>query len=127
MGGADGKIATHRQTFDSRASSIRWALTTGLRIFLQLWFSRRPMFWIPEGWMPGIVEWGLAFPRAPRGSVSIQVWGFAVGQVVAALLGVAVWLWARLVIPWRVAGAQAQAQAQVPTPAPPAQAQAQTH
>ena len=74
--------------------------------------------------MPGVVEWGLAFPRAPRGSVSIQVWGFAVGQVVAALLGVAVWLWTRLVVPRRVAGAQAQAQAPAPAPA---QAKARAH
>lgn len=32
--------------------------------------------------MPGYVEFLLAFPRAPRGSVSIQVWGIASGTVV---------------------------------------------
>ena len=40
------------------------------------------MFWIPRGWLPGYVEWALAFPRAPRGSVSIQIWGIACGTVV---------------------------------------------
>lgn len=50
------------------------------------------MFWIPEGWVPGYIEWGLSFPRAPIGSVSIQVWGFAVGQVVTLLSGVAAYL-----------------------------------
>lgn len=32
--------------------------------------------------MPGYVEFLLAFPRAPRGSVSIQVWGIACATVV---------------------------------------------
>lgn len=32
--------------------------------------------------MPRYVEWILAFPRAPTGSVSIQIWGFACATVV---------------------------------------------
>ena len=32
--------------------------------------------------MPGYVEWLLAFPRAPRGSVSIQIWGIACASVI---------------------------------------------
>lgn len=40
------------------------------------------MFWLPRGWVPGYVEWVLAFPRAPTGSVSIQVWGIACNTVV---------------------------------------------
>lgn len=39
--------------------------------------------------MPGYVEWLLAFPRAPRGSVSIQIWGVACGTIVQ-LVGAAV-------------------------------------
>jgi len=96
--GIDASIATHRATFDSRASSVRWLLTTGLRIFLQFWFSKQPIFWLPEGWVPGVVEWGLAFPRAPRGSVSIQVWSFAVGQVVSVLMVVVAWAYAQVVL-----------------------------
>jgi len=40
------------------------------------------MFWIPEGWVPGYVEWVLSFPKAPRGSVSINVWGIACKSVI---------------------------------------------
>lgn len=40
------------------------------------------MFWLPRGWVPGYVEWALAFPRAPRGSVSIQIWGIACATVI---------------------------------------------
>ena len=39
--------------------------------------------------MPGYVEWILAFPRAPTGSVSIQMWGIACATVVQ-LVGAAV-------------------------------------
>lgn len=42
--------------------------------------------------MPGYIEWILAFPRAPTGSISIQVWWIAcastivmVGEAVGAL------------------------------------------
>lgn len=33
--------------------------------------------------MPWYVEWVLAFPRAPSGSISIQVWGAACGIVIS--------------------------------------------
>lgn len=32
------------------------------------------MYWVPRGWVPGYVEWLLAFPKAPTGSVSIVTW-----------------------------------------------------
>ena len=40
------------------------------------------MFWIPVGWVPWYIEWMLSFPRAPIGSVSIQIWGIACATVV---------------------------------------------
>lgn len=40
------------------------------------------MFWIPKGWLPFWVEWILAFPRAPTGSVSIYIWSVACGSVI---------------------------------------------
>lgn len=52
---------------------------------MQFWFSKRPMFWLPQGWVPGLVEWGLSFPRAPVGAVSINVWAMACGSVIAML------------------------------------------
>lgn len=52
------------------------------------------MFWIPAGWVPYYVEWVLSFPRAPVGSVSINVWGIACASMLAlASEGVAaVWV-----------------------------------
>ncbi|THZ37181.1 protein get1 [Aureobasidium pullulans] len=47
------------------------------------WFSRQALFWLPQGWVPGYVEWLLAFPRAPKGSISIQLWGIACASVIS--------------------------------------------
>lgn len=40
------------------------------------------MFWIPAGWVPYYAEWILSFPRAPLGSVSINVWGIACASMI---------------------------------------------
>jgi hypothetical protein len=41
------------------------------------------MFWMPAGWVPYYAEWILSFPRAPLGSVSINVWGIACASMIA--------------------------------------------
>lgn len=41
------------------------------------------MFWMPSGWVPHYVEWLLSFPRAPLGSVSINIWGIACASMIA--------------------------------------------
>ncbi|KAI9048726.1 hypothetical protein LZ554_007557 [Drepanopeziza brunnea f. sp. 'monogermtubi'] len=68
--------------FDRAVSILRWLGTNGLRTFLQFWFSKQAMFWIPKGWVPYYAEWLLSFPRAPLGSVSIQSWTLACGAVI---------------------------------------------
>lgn len=82
-------LKSFKSTFDRTVTALRWIGTNGLRFFLQFWFSKRPLFWIPRGWVPGYVEWLLAFPRAPTGSVSIQIWGIACATIVQ-LVGAAV-------------------------------------
>ncbi|SLM40893.1 chd5 domain-containing protein [Lasallia pustulata] len=86
-------LQAFKTSFERYVSVARWLSTNGLRFFLQFWYSRRPLFWIPQGWLPGYVEWLLSFPRAPRGSISIQVWGAAcacaihlVGAAVTAIV-----------------------------------------
>lgn len=83
-----------KTTFDRVVTALRWIATNGLRLLLQFWFAKRPLFWVPSGWVPGYIEWLLAFPRAPRGSVSIQVWGIACATVVqlAGAAIVAAWV-----------------------------------
>ncbi|TVY59211.1 Protein get1 [Lachnellula cervina] len=71
-----------KSTFDSAISALRWVGTNGLRMLIQFWFQKQPMFWIPKGWVPYYAEWLLSFPRAPVGSISIQVWALACGAII---------------------------------------------
>jgi len=73
---------TTKSTFDSAVNTLRWLGTNGLRMLLQFWFSKQPMFWIPSGWVPYYAEWLLSFPRAPLGSISIQAWVLACGAII---------------------------------------------
>jgi len=51
-------------------------------MFLQFWYAKQAMFWIPQGWVPFYAEWLLSFPRAPLGSISIQAWSLACGAII---------------------------------------------
>lgn len=78
-----------RSTFDRVAGVLRWLGTQGLQFICNFWFGKDPMFWLPQGWVPYAVEWGLSFPRAPLGSVSVNVWSAACACVIG-LVGEAV-------------------------------------
>lgn len=43
------------------------------------------MFELPPGWVPYYVEWVLSFPRAPLGTISIQVWSTACATAIALI------------------------------------------
>jgi len=62
----------------------------GLRLSLQYMYKRRPLFWIPKGWLPYYAEWLLSFPMAPLGSVSIYMWSIACANVIQMLSNVLV-------------------------------------
>lgn len=85
----DKALNESRVSFDMTVKSVRWLSTTGLKFFLQIWYSKTPMFDLPRGWLTWQVEWVLSFPRAPLGTVSIQIWGGACATVIS-LVGDAV-------------------------------------
>ena len=87
-------LKTHRQTFTRITTTLRYFGTNGLRLLLQFYFAKTPLFWIPTGWVPNYAAFLLAFPRAPRGSVSVQVWGIACATVVQMVFtaGAAGWV-----------------------------------
>ncbi|KAF1960449.1 hypothetical protein CC80DRAFT_466280 [Byssothecium circinans] len=89
----DASLQTHRSTFTSTISTLRWLGTQGLRFILQFWFAKSPMFWMPAGWVPYYVEWILSFPRAPLGSVSINVWGIACASMIGLLAEAVTAVW----------------------------------
>lgn len=65
---------------------IRWTSTSGIKLALQFWHSKTPIFTYPRGWFPWQVEWVLGFPRCPYGGVSIGVWSNCC-SIVIALVG----------------------------------------
>ncbi|OJD36037.1 chd5 domain-containing protein [Diplodia corticola] len=93
----ESALRSTRTSFDTTVASVRWLATNGLRFFLQLWYAKQALFWIPEGWVPGYVEWILAFPKAPTGSVSVQIWGIACTSVISLLSEALVALYALVV------------------------------
>ncbi|KAG5297623.1 CHD5 domain-containing protein [Histoplasma ohiense] len=79
----NNELTQSKSTFDMTVRIARWAATSGLMLFLQFWYSKTPIFTLPPGWIPWQVQWVLSFPRAPMGTVSIQIWGGACATVVA--------------------------------------------
>ena len=86
-------LQTFKAQFDSAVGVLRWVGTNGLRMFIQFWFSKQPLFWLPRGWVPGYIEWILAFPRAPTGSISIQLWGIACASAISIVSASIVATW----------------------------------
>lgn len=52
-------------------------------MFIQFWYSKSPVFPLPIGWFPYYAEWIVSFPRAPLGSVSVQVWSNVCAAAIA--------------------------------------------
>ncbi|GAQ07810.1 protein get1 [Aspergillus lentulus] len=79
------KLTAQKTSFDWSVKIARWLSTNGLKIFLQFYYSKTPVFALPAGWFPSYVEWVLSFPRAPRGSVSVQVWNSVCATAIAIM------------------------------------------
>ncbi|KAH8697258.1 protein get1 [Talaromyces proteolyticus] len=75
-------IGAQKTSFEWKVKTARWISTNGFKIFLQFYYSKTPIFDLPPGWFPYPVEWILSFPRAPLGTVSIQVWGSVCATVI---------------------------------------------
>lgn len=76
-------LQSFQATFNKAFSFLRWGGTQGLQFLCNFYYSKQPLFWLPQGWVPWHVEWVLSFPRAPVGSVSINIWAMACAAVIA--------------------------------------------
>ncbi|KAF7305970.1 Protein GET1 [Mycena chlorophos] len=79
----NGEIATRRTTFSMKFNTVVWVLTTGLQFAVGWWFRRSAVFYLPPGWL-GPLGWWLAFPFAPKGSVSVGAWQMACRRILKA-------------------------------------------
>lgn len=68
-------------------STTRWLVTSGLKLAILFWYSKTPAFVLPFRWIPWPIEWILAFPRAPTGTVSLSVWSGVCSTVVDQIGG----------------------------------------
>lgn len=82
-----------RASFDSIVSKLRWLGTQGVNFILNTWYAKQPMFWLPQGWVPYQAEWVLSLPRAPLGSISVNVWAIACGSVIGMISEGIIALW----------------------------------
>ncbi|RMJ26429.1 hypothetical protein PHISP_02701 [Aspergillus sp. HF37] len=78
-------LTAQKSSFDWAIKIARWLSTNGLKVFLQFYYTKTPIFALPAGWFPYYVQWVLSFPRAPLGSVSIQVWSSVCATAIAAM------------------------------------------
>ncbi|KAL4870672.1 protein get1 [Aspergillus spectabilis] len=79
------KLSSQKSSFDRVVKIVRWLSTNGLKIFIQFRYSKTPVFALPGGWFPYPVEWVLSFPRAPQGSISVQVWNSVCATAVTVI------------------------------------------
>ncbi|RPA79902.1 hypothetical protein BJ508DRAFT_227165 [Ascobolus immersus RN42] len=101
-------LESHKSTHSTLASTSKRILTTGVKLVLQFYYLRTPVFHLPKGAVPGYIEWVLAFPKCPSGSVSVNVWMMAVGAVVELLGAAVAWVWASTVGREKVAPLEAK-------------------
>lgn len=76
----NSETASVKSGFSLKFKSALWFLTTGVQLFVGWWYRKQPVFFLPEGWL-GPLTWWLAFPFAPKGSVSVGVWSIACKRV----------------------------------------------
>ncbi|KAL4790658.1 protein get1 [Aspergillus venezuelensis] len=81
----NSKLSSQKSSFDWFVKIFRWLSTTGLKMFIQFQYSKTPVFALPGGWFPSPVEWILAFPRAPTGTVSVHVWNSVCATAVTVI------------------------------------------
>ncbi|WVR09425.1 hypothetical protein IAU60_006492 [Kwoniella sp. DSM 27419] len=78
-------LGSSRTSFTTKFKSLLWILTTGAQVFLVWWYRKEPVFWLPQGWVPGPVAWLLSFPSAPRGSISSGAWSAIISRVLKSV------------------------------------------
>ncbi|PKX93171.1 guided entry of tail-anchored proteins factor 1 [Aspergillus novofumigatus IBT 16806] len=66
------KLTAQKTSFDWSVKIARWLSTNGLKIFLQFYYSKTPVFALPAGWFPSYVEW-----------VLVQVWNSVCATAIA--------------------------------------------
>lgn len=70
-------VAANRRSFNRGVRIAKWVATSGVRWYVQWHYRKTPVAWIPREAVPRPVEYFLALPSAPYGSISLSTWLFA--------------------------------------------------
>ena len=92
-----GALTASKRSFDSAITALRFIITRAVPLVLQFRYRKVPLFWIPHGWFPYYVEWVLGLPKAPIGSVGIQIWSMACSSMIQLAGDLVVASWALVV------------------------------
>ncbi|EIW82839.1 hypothetical protein CONPUDRAFT_121027 [Coniophora puteana RWD-64-598 SS2] len=77
----NNELSGSKSAFSLKFNSLVWILTTGAQFVIGWWYRRSAVFFLPPGWL-GPLGWWMAFPFAPKGSVSVAVWQTACRRVI---------------------------------------------
>ncbi|KAE9403877.1 hypothetical protein BT96DRAFT_750545, partial [Gymnopus androsaceus JB14] len=75
------EMSSVKNSFSLKFSSAIWICTTGAQFIITWWYRKSAIFYLPSGWF-GPLGWVLAFPFAPKGSVSVGMWQMASRRVI---------------------------------------------
>ncbi|WWC63511.1 uncharacterized protein I303_106114 [Kwoniella dejecticola CBS 10117] len=79
------QMTSSKGSFTTKFKTFLWVITSGSKLVLVWWFRKKPVFWLPEGWVPYPIAWLISFPSAPIGSVSSGAWSTICTRVLVSL------------------------------------------
>ncbi|TPX36942.1 hypothetical protein SmJEL517_g00971 [Synchytrium microbalum] len=77
--------SSSRASFEAKVSWGLWIFMWIFQMALMTIYSNEPIFYIPDGWL-GPFTYLLSLPMAPKGSVSVFYWFYAVKNVTGRIL-----------------------------------------
>jgi len=77
----NSEASSAKSAFSMKFNTFLWVFTTGLQFVVGWWYRKAAVFYLPPGWF-GPIGWWLAFPFAPKGSVSVGIWQWACKRVI---------------------------------------------
>lgn len=86
----NSQLGLRRQNLTASLRVAKWFTTTGIKFYVQWRYRSAVVAWLPQHSVPGVVEWFVALPSAPKGAISVATWLLAVDALVSLALGVTV-------------------------------------
>ncbi|GJJ06112.1 hypothetical protein Clacol_000301 [Clathrus columnatus] len=80
-------LSASKASYSKKFSVVLWCLTSGAQYGIGWMYGKKAVFYLPPGWF-GPIQWWLAIPFAPLGSVSVGIWQMACSRVLRVLEGI---------------------------------------